>query len=665
MFKNIFQAPDSLRNAILGQDELRAKSQQGLQAVRSGVESLRTVLSNNEANSRRGAVGSSPSFSPSTPSATTTSRVASLAAAAEEAISPVGRAPRPLRDHAESWSALGTSSSSSGGANNSTHRKSVDGNHPFSNNNGTPNARPGSAASITDAVAESIKSLGKELTLGLGGLGLTPSSGVGFTTTTTTATTTATTGSGHVPHRNNNSGSSSSSSRTRVWMWNGQESTTTEMRGSESSDVTGASGRALKTGVKTEAAAKETEAMLTKIRMQQDAAVARAKRMPEVEKMAQRYQDSWTEIHQHTTRNAEKADDADEILEKILEMCRRHVDTAVEMKAEAKQLKAMEQSMDEMISLSENIQKKLVGLEDAIEKLEMDAEVMSLADWKKSKVSELDKYMDAKRKELWDKAEMLATRSVQFQREESARKLQLYENQFERDMAHFRQSKEEQEQELWKSIETGDGKGGADGDGERGGSISQIDTLETMRPVVTKTLSLPGPGKRPAMPPTLSKIQLAAVPSSILSVRATSSTGVLDDTSQPMLTVGGIDQDEDRREKEDLDKFLGSASENGDNSEDMQESEMDSDEDEDDEDDDDEEEEEEEDSSSGDDALDPIEMARKARASATSSSSGSKASEVSWAKGRPGFKNSNAMGSTISLFSTLAKHPSTTSISRP
>lgn len=258
---------------------------------------------------------------------------------------------------------------------------------------------------------------------------------------------------------------------------------------------------------------------------------------------------------------------------------------------------------------------------------------------------------------------MLATRSEQFQREESARKLQLYENQFERDMAHFRRSKEEQEQELWKSIETGDGKGGAGGGG--GGTISQIDTLDTVRPVVTKTLSLPGSGKKPAMPPTLSKIQLAAVPSSILSVRAASATGVLDDTNQPVLTVGGLDQDEDRREKEDLDKFLGSASENGDSSsEDMQESEMDSDEDEDDEDDE-EEEEEEEDSSSGDDALGPIEMARKARASATSSSSGSKASEVSWAKGRQGFKNSNAMGSTISLFSTLAKHPSTTSISRP
>lgn len=101
----------------------------------------------------------------------------------------------------------------------------------------------------------------------------------------------------------------------------------------------------------------------------------------------------------------------------------------MELKAEAKQLKVMEQSMDEMTTLSgnreqyyksqmgrtsnhvgtetdfflffweptENIQKKLVGLEDAIEKLEMDAEVMSLADWKKSKVSELDKYMDGKR----------------------------------------------------------------------------------------------------------------------------------------------------------------------------------------------------------------------------------------------------------------------------
>lgn len=50
-----------------------------------------------------------------------------------------------------------------------------------------------------------------------------------------------------------------------------------------------------------------------------------------------------------------------------------------------------------LLGSTENIQKKLVGLEAAIEKLEMDAEIMSLGDWKKSKVSELDKYMDAKR----------------------------------------------------------------------------------------------------------------------------------------------------------------------------------------------------------------------------------------------------------------------------
>lgn len=47
--------------------------------------------------------------------------------------------------------------------------------------------------------------------------------------------------------------------------------------------------------------------------------------------------------------------------------------------------------------LLENIQQKLVGLESAIEKLEEDAEVMTLADWKKSQVNELDKYMESKR----------------------------------------------------------------------------------------------------------------------------------------------------------------------------------------------------------------------------------------------------------------------------
>ncbi|KAG0017130.1 hypothetical protein BGZ81_010905 [Podila clonocystis] len=521
----------------------------------------------------------------------------------------MGRVPRPSRDSAESW----TTTTSSSAAANTAHRKSVDGNPPFSN---TTSVLPGSAASITDSVAESIKSLGKELSMGLGGLGLTTPSGASVQNTT------ASTGSRYVHHRNSHSGSSSSS-RTRVWTWSGQDTTTTtittDVRGSESGDVMGASGRGLKTGVKTEEAAKETEAMLNKIRMQQDAAVSRAKRMPEFEKMAQR----------------------------------RHVDTAVEMKAEAKQLKDMEQSMDEMTTLSENIQKKLVGLEAAIEKLEMDAEVMSLGDWKKSKVSELDRYMDSKRKELWDKAEMLAKRSEQFQREESARKLQLYENQFERDMAHFRRSKEEQEQELWKSIEE-------TGDGTEGGSISR--TIDTDNVTSSKMLSLQTTGKRPAMPPTTTKIQRAVVPNSILSVRASSATtGVLDDMNQPVLTVGGVDQDEERREKEDLDKFLGSASENGDSSsEDIQDSDMDSD----DEDEDEDVDEEEVESSSEDDTMDPIEMARKARASAASSSSGSKASEASWAS-RPGFKNPNALGSTISLFSTLAKHPSTTSISRP
>jgi hypothetical protein len=44
----------------------------------------------------------------------------------------------------------------------------------------------------------------------------------------------------------------------------------------------------LKSGARTEEASKETAALLAKIRAQQDVALERAKRMPEVEQMAQR-----------------------------------------------------------------------------------------------------------------------------------------------------------------------------------------------------------------------------------------------------------------------------------------------------------------------------------------------------------------------------------------
>ncbi|KAF9399446.1 hypothetical protein BGZ94_005724, partial [Podila epigama] len=347
-------------------------------------------------------------------------------------------------------------------------------------------------------------------------------------------------------------------------------------------------------------------------------------------------------------------------------------------------------------------------LESAIEKLEMEAQELTLADWKKNKVKELDKYMEAKRKELWDKAEKLATRSEQFQREESARKLQHYESQFERDMAQFLQAKREQEHEHWRALEENEQ---TTGHVSPGGVQQQRQRQDQ------------------AMPPTLAAIQPAAVPSSILMVRASSSEpkskttqsatthltssststtesirvhtrtiGVLDLPDEPVLSVGGLDQDEDQREKEDLDKFLGSASEDeqkrdDEEEEDEDEEEDDEDEGEDDNDDDEENisnsygsdssdeeetsEDEEEEDGHDESMMDPIERARKARAAAaaagafSSSSSSSlsttsKASERVLARDGPtGFKkNSAAMGSTISLFSTLAKHPSSVSISR-
>ncbi|KAG0042539.1 hypothetical protein BGZ83_000348 [Gryganskiella cystojenkinii] len=466
MFKNIFNTPESLRSAILGQDEIRARSQQGLQAVRSGVESLRTVLANNPVPEGGHKHGSGSGNSHTTnesrlkPTSSTTTR---------------GRSgswsllPPSLSGRSHAFNASSSSSSSSVSTYNDA---SVSGGRVGyrpgrgdgdEETESRPNSFTGSS-SITESVAESIKSLSSGLSLAqiAGGLGLTGASnhgsGSGSNPHSRRGTADSQTQQYHPTNQASQSSTSSRkpqrplSNRNRVWTWNGQESNSPDNPDSltTATKTAASSGLGLKTGAQTEEAAKETEARLARLREQEDAALTRSRRMPEAEQMAERYQDSWKQIHEHTSRNAEKADDADEILGKVLELCKRHVETSSFMEAECKGLTDLGKSLDEMVVMSGNIHQKLIGLEAKIERLEEESEEMSLADWKRYKVVELDKYMETKRNELWDKAEMLSTRSEQFQKEEAVRKLRLYQNQFDSDMAHFRRTQEEKEHELWK-----------------------------------------------------------------------------------------------------------------------------------------------------------------------------------------------------------------------
>ncbi|KAF8952888.1 hypothetical protein BGZ46_003344, partial [Entomortierella lignicola] len=588
-----------------------------LQAVKSGVESLRSVLANNPTENNN---NSNRNYNNNTNN---------------DNISNYGeRSGEYGLNRSDSRSSV-LSSSSSGTTETQKRRSSTSTTRSRSGSGSWSSFLPPSlsgkhlpkdvAGSITDSVTESIKSLGNGLKLGqlAEGLGLNGS---------------VISGHGVNPRRDqhqqqqqntgpylNNIGGQAS--RSRVWIWGGQDTSRaspTEMQGGDMDPALRVGSNSnnrrdmIRTGSKTEEAAKETAALLAKVREQQDLAMERAKRMPEVQKMAQRYQDSWTEIHNHTSRNSEKADNADEILEKVIELCMRHAKSSMQLAEESRDLKDLDESLDEMVTMSENIQKKLVGLEAMIEKLENEAEVLSLAEWKKTKTIELDKYMESKRKELWDKAELLSNRSQQFQKEEAARKLKLYQNKFQTDMETFRRIQEEKVQDLWKiAAETED------------------DTREAKikNPLNHNTTA------HPSNPETvIGNTPLAAT--DLIAVHA---------------VVIKEQEEEKRREKEDLDDFLGPATESdtlGD--EDKEESEEDDEkeddilEDEDiDEDEDSEDEDEEEEESESEDDLDPIARARKARALAAASRA-----------------KDNAIGSTISAFSALS-NPSTTSVSKP
>ncbi|KAG9325699.1 hypothetical protein KVV02_006202 [Mortierella alpina] len=671
----------------LGQDELRAKSQQGLQAMKSGVESLRTVLANHPIEPRQGdhSQDSSSSTSTSRPGSHSSSQLSHPPLARSsidaEALNQTAATTTTTtstttttRARSGSWSFLPPSLSGKPSQGPTTQSTT-----PSSSSTSTSTLaaaqhqhRPTGltrTGSIADSVTESIKSLGTGLKLGqlAGGLGLTGGSG-----STKVHSRRGTTDS--LDHQQQHSSSSSlslqdpqqrgpylngagggSASRSRVWGWTGPETnnneepsdrgTMTTMASSSSSStdpsdtVLGKKTRPtetiLRTGTKTRQAAHETETLLAKLRDQQDVAMERMRRMPQVEKMTQRYQDSWRDIHDHTTRNSEKADDAEEILEKVLEICTRHINASVQLAEEAKDLKDLDKSMDEMVSMSENIRRKLIGLESKIQTLEENAEVMSLADWKKSQTLELDKYMEAKKNELWDKAEMLSTRSEQFQKEEAARKLHQYQNQFQTDMERFRRTQEERQQE-WLSRH------------------HALETPETTTTTTTTTSVDPmagahGSPSSGSAPRNGSKKRILRVPHEKFPVA--------------LLSSEVVHEEEQRRDKEDLDQFLGPATESDskdddDDDEDEDEDAEDGTEDEtelsedgtEEEDDDDEEEED-----ASDEDLDPIAKARKARAmAAAAAQEGGGASKV------PG------SGSTISAFSALGRHasPSTLSLSK-
>lgn len=250
---------------------------------------------------------------------------------------------------------------------------------------------------------------------------------------------------------------------------------------------------------------------------------------------------------------------------------------------------------------------------------------------------------------MWNKAELLSKRSDQFQKEEAARKLRLYQNQFETDMERFRRTQEERQQDLWKLAE-------AENDPD---SVEVIETLGGTQQDLESALS--------------KQRDLGSTQATTLAARTATTAAALrrlrlgdDEVSKAVLAnpsslLGYQDdyEDEELREKEDLDRFLGPATESdskegdGDDAEEEDESESEvgespSDEEEDTS----EEEEEDEETSEEDEDLDPIEKARRARAAVAAAAATGKNSKA-------------ATGSTISAFSALAKYSSTTSLINP
>ena len=280
-----------------------------LQAMKSGVESLRTVLANNPIDSQHHRQQGqqqdsirtmSPEGEPDINGSGTGQGRGSNRSSTVSSTSTTGTSATRDRSGSGSWSSFLppslTNKRQSGGAmSSSTPGSSIVAGRATSVH------RQGS---IAESVTESIKSLGSGLGLGqlAGGLGLT-----GHMSGASEGG-----GGGTGPYLSGRDGGQAS--RSRVWTWSGQDDssssgavTDNDVRGGMDSDAdsirrsaTGAGGKfgkpamarrtesGLKTGVKTEEASKETATLLGKIRAQQDVALERAKRMPEVEQMAQR-----------------------------------------------------------------------------------------------------------------------------------------------------------------------------------------------------------------------------------------------------------------------------------------------------------------------------------------------------------------------------------------
>ena len=300
---------------------------------------------------------------------------------------------------------------------------------------------------------------------------------------------------------------------------------------------------------------------------------------------------------------------------------------------------------------------------------------------------------------------MLSVRSEQFQKEEAVRKLKLYQNQFESDMAHFRRTQEEKEQELlWKAAQQDPAlqdqlrdmfatpKGSEDlnttSDGPAASSSSSSSATKS-RDEFLFGARIPSSA---AVYATASKLL-----SSLESARRGQGTNFeasssfeasaplrspMPRTREPSTSLLALEDTEDWKDKEDLDNFLGPATEENEVKTDLRPAQrlaQDDDEEEEkekketiilqdveyedeapevthgddgaeEEEDEDEETTEEESSGEEEDEeeeedLDPIAKARQARAAAAAAA----------AAGGP----KTPTGSTISAFSALAKHPST------
>ncbi|KAG0267383.1 hypothetical protein DFQ27_008801 [Actinomortierella ambigua] len=467
MFKDILKSPDALRNAILGQDDIATRSNQGLQAVRSGVDSLRSVLANHQhakdalqqqkqqqqqqqqqqqASSSASALyqqgdGKQQSISFDGRSAipgpgvtrSTTFPAATSRSGSAFTRSLAGTVTESLKSISTGLGLPGLTNANKGG------REERIGGH---GNNGSSSSSSGGGWEAERSVPRDRDTRRSVDSSSSGPLSLLAriqhaSSSSSLSSSSSSAK--------HQHQHQHHPSSNSIGSESRLE--GGTATTTTTFAGPGHHERPGIGWTSTQ---ETITAAKTTAKRLANVRAK-DTTTFNIQRMPRVEQLAHRYHDSWIEIHEHTAKNAKKAEQTEALLEQVLAACERHVQASTHLWQEAKSLDSLDNTMTNIMAMTESIHKKLSGLEEAIEKLEEDAEVVQFADWKKERVNELDRYMDTQRKEMWDKAEMLAARSQEYQREESQRRLKMIEEQFASDMDEFRKRKMAEEARLLHS----------------------------------------------------------------------------------------------------------------------------------------------------------------------------------------------------------------------